>query len=52
MTVESDCVIAIATLSDWLSFSANEKQNQNQLRHVRVIFSRALSKFQIIARMM
>ena len=42
MTVESNFVIAIATLSDWLktcaSFSTNEKQNQNQSRHVRVIF--------------
>ena len=33
MIVESNYVIAIATLSDWLkrlSFSTNEKQNQNQ----------------------
>ena len=41
MTVESNYMIAIATLSDWLkktraSFSANEKQNQ--LHHVHVIF--------------
>ena len=36
MTVESNYVIAIAALSDW--FSTNEKQNQNQSRHVRVIF--------------
>ena len=45
MTVESNYAIAIATLSDWLknsaaaSFSTNEKQNQNQSRLVRVIFS-------------
>ena len=42
MTVESYYVIAIATLSDCLktptSFSANEKQNQNQLHYVHVIF--------------
>ena len=43
MTVESNYVIAIATLSDWLKrlapgFPNNEKQNQNQSRHVRVIF--------------
>jgi len=42
MTVESNYVIAIATLSDWLkrvaSFSANENQNQNQSQHVGVIF--------------
>ena len=42
MTVESNYVIAIATLSDCLksraSFSTNEKQNQNQSHHVRVIF--------------
>jgi len=41
MTVESNYVIAIATRSDWLkrlSFSTNEKQNQNQSHHVRVIF--------------
>jgi len=43
MTVESNYVIAIATLSDWLErlapvFSANEKKNQNQSHHVRVIF--------------
>ena len=37
----SNYVIAIATLSDWLktgaSFSTNEKLNQNQSHHVRVI---------------
>ena len=50
MTVEGNYVIAIATLSDWLapvlagsrqtpaSFSTNEKQNQKQSHHVRVIF--------------
>ena len=44
MTVESNYVIAIATLSDWLKRLApvfqltNEKQNQNQLQLVRVIF--------------
>ena len=47
MTVESNYVIAIATLSDWIkagaNFSTNEKQNQDQLKHVRVIF-RALSE--------
>ena len=29
MTVESNYVIAIATLSDWLKRVAPEKQNQN-----------------------
>ena len=41
MTVESNSVIAIATLSDKktrASFSTNERQNQNQSHHVRVIF--------------
>ena len=43
MTVESNYVIAIDKLSDWLkntraSFSTNENQNQNQSHHVRVIF--------------
>ena len=54
MTVESNYVIAIATLSDWLkrraSFSTNEKQNQNQSHLVRVNFSRALGELQVIAR--
>ena len=43
MTVESNYVIAIATLSDWLkktraSFSTNEKQNQYQSHLEHVIF--------------
>ena len=43
MTVESNYVIAIVTLSDWLKrlatvFSTTEKQNQNQSHLVRVIF--------------
>ena len=44
MTVESNFVIAIATLSDWLKRLApvfqpmHEKQNQNQSHHVLVIF--------------
>ena len=42
MTEESNYVIAIATLSDWLkiraSFSIYEKQNQNHSHHVRMIF--------------
>ena len=44
MTAESNYVIAIATLSDWLKRlapvfqSLNEKQKQNQSHHVRVIF--------------
>ena len=42
MTVESNYVIVIATLSDWLksraSFSTNEKQNQHQSHNVRAIF--------------
>ena len=42
MTVESNYVIAIATLSDWLKtrarFSINEKQNQDHSHHVRMIF--------------
>ena len=48
MTVESNHVIAIATPSDWLkthaSFSTNEKQNQNQLHHVHVIFPRYFAR--------
>ena len=54
MTVESNDVIAIATLSDWLKrlppVFQPENQNQNQSHHVHVIFSRALSELQIIAR--
>ena len=42
MTVESNYVIAIAVLSDWLKrlapVSNNENQNQNQPHLVRVIF--------------
>ena len=38
MTVESNYVIASVTPSDWLKFSTNEKQNQNQSHHVHVIF--------------
>ena len=50
MTVESNYVIAIATLSDWLKrlapvFSTNENQNQNQSHHVR-----ASSELQVITR--
>ena len=40
MTVESNYVIAIATLSVWLKRLAptkNEKENQNQSHHVRVV---------------
>ena len=37
MTVESNNVIAIATRSAWLK-PTNEKQNQNQSHHARVIF--------------
>ena len=42
-TVESNNVIVIATLTDWLlkisaGFSTNDKQNQNQSYLVRVIF--------------
>ena len=45
MTVESTYAIAIATIIDWLKnlapvFQTNEKQNQNQLHHVRAIFPR------------
>ena len=41
MTVESNYVIAIATLSDWLKrvapfFTTNEKQNQNQNQSLHV----------------
>ena len=54
MTVESNYMIAIAALSDWLkrlaSFSTNETQNQNQSHLVRVIFSRASSELHGIAR--
>ena len=46
MTVESNYVIAIATLSDWrkrrASVSTNEKPNQNQSHDVRVIFPATL----------
>ena len=50
MTVESNYVIAIATLSDWLqksrvSFSAYEKQNQNQSHYVRVILPALLGSY-------
>ena len=38
MIVESNYVIAIATLSDWPSFWTNEKLNQNQSHYARVIF--------------
>ena len=43
MTVESNYVITIATLNDWLKrlapvFSVNDKQNQSQSRNARVIF--------------
>ena len=54
MTVESNYVIAIATLDDWLErraiFSTNEKQNQNQKAPCTRDFSCALSEFQVIAR--
>ena len=50
MTVESNHVIAIATLSDWLKrlapvFSTNENQNQNHSHHVRVIFPALLASY-------
>ena len=49
MTVESTYVIAIARLSDWLktrtSFSTNEKQNQNQLHHLCMIFPVLLASY-------
>ena len=51
MTVESNYVIAIASLSDWLkrasraSFATNEYQNQNQSHHVRVIFPALQSSY-------
>ena len=53
MTFESNYLIAIATLRDWLKrcepfFSTNEKQNQNQSRHARV--SRTLRELQVISR--
>ena len=43
MTVESNCAIVFATLTDWLkksrtSISANEKKDQNQLHLVGAIF--------------
>ena len=43
MTVESNSVIANATLSDWLKrlapvFQPIKNQNKNQSHHVRVIF--------------
>ena len=43
MTVESNYVIVIAKVTDWLlkisaSFSTNDKQNQSQSHLVRVIF--------------
>ena len=36
--------------SDWLKISTNDKQTQNPSHLVHVIFSRALRKFQVIAR--
>ena len=50
MTVESNCVIAIAVLSDWLQrlaavFQTNEKYNQNQSHHERVIFPALRASF-------
>ena len=47
MNVKSDHVIG-EKISP--SFSTNEKQIQNQSYHVHVMFSRALSKLQVIAR--
>ena len=49
MTVESNYVVAIGTLSDWLkktraSFSTNENQNQNQIAPCTRDFSRASSE--------
>ena len=53
MTFESNYLIAIAQLSDWLKrcepvFSTNEKQNQNQSHHARV--SRPLRELQVFSR--
>ena len=50
MTVESNYVIAIAALSDWLKrlapvFSTNENKNQNPSHHVRVIFPALLASY-------
>ena len=58
MTVESNYVIAIATLSDWLkrlaraSFSTNENQNKKQKAIAPCMrdFSRASSELQVIAK--
>ena len=56
MTVESNYVIAIATLSDWLKrvapvFQTNEKQNQNHaITPCTRDFSSASSELQVIAR--
>ena len=47
MTVKSNHVIG-EKISP--SFSTNEKHIQNQSHHVRVMFSRALSKLQVTAR--
>ena len=56
MTVESNYVFAITTLSDWLKrlalvFLTNEEQNQNE-SHLACTrdFSSATSELQIIAR--
>jgi len=35
-------------LKDSRQFSTDEKQNQNQSRHVHLFFSRALSELQVI----
>ena len=55
MTVESNYVIAIDKLSDWLkntrtSFSTNENQNQKQIALCTRNFSRPWSELQVIAR--
>ena len=52
MTVESNYMIAIATLSDWLKesrqFSTNEKQNHNQSHHARVIFPALRASYRLL----
>ena len=55
MTVESNYVIAIATLSDWLKrlapvFQPRRSKTKTNRHLVHVIFSRALSELQVIAR--
>ena len=50
MTVESNCVIAIATLSDWLKLFNQWEANPKPIALCTRDFSRASSELQVIAR--